>query len=291
MRLDPASGLLAITGVFVPIWLGAAKWRAVISRTRAWQGPDIPPGFYFYHTALATVLGQFLTPYLSGPLIRGYATRKLGPKGFTLGATSSGYEQAFDAYATALFAGIALVLFGAGISAPPALGILALTAIAGWGIVYLVVVNPGLRGKIAALLARTPIPGSGKLADALYAAMQSGVFETGMTARLYLYSVVRFWVLALTAIATARLMGPDFSIENLVFAFAIVQIARFAAFTPGNLGIAEWSWSFVLLAFGWPLETAAIFSITLRIVSLLAIIPVFVSAAVFHIISTQIRPY
>ncbi|NNG04455.1 MAG: hypothetical protein HKM95_10195, partial [Inquilinus sp.] len=69
---------------------------------------------------------------------------------------------------------------------------------------------------------------------------------------------------------------------DVAFGFAIAQASQIAGITPGNWGIAEWSWTGALVALGHGLSLAAGFALALRVVSFLGVLVVLAAAWVAH---------
>ncbi|MDX1402341.1 MAG: hypothetical protein R3245_10490, partial [Kiloniellales bacterium] len=80
-------------------------------------------------------------------------------------------------------------------------------------------------------------------------------------------SLIRYLTILARVIVIAWAANFAFPIVDLVYGHTVVQSAQLAAVTPGNLGLAEWTWMGALSYLGHGLATIALFSLTVRIVS------------------------
>lgn len=278
---------LMLAGIAMPALLGAEKWRIILLRLL--PAPHPTRAFFTFYTCLAVLVGYAVTQTASGPLVRGMALRRVRGGGFAMGAASSGLEQVFDAWATVIFAGAGIAFFLMGVSPALACFCFVPLSLAGlWPVLW------ATRGQ-ARGTARRYLPA--RLAAILGHATDAGLTEAPLMRKLYWLSVLRFWSVIPFLLAVASTIGqgtgPGAGLEvepfTMVLAFAIVQITRFAILTPGNIGVLEWGWTVVLVGFGWSLEAAALFSVTLRIMSFLMLIVVLAAAALWKVSAERAR--
>lgn len=280
--LGPYEMAGCLIGFALPVLIASIKWRSVVARVM--RPPAVLPGFrfFFHFSALSGVLGQVITPYAAGPIVRGLATKRGGHGGFTLGASTSVLEQFFDAWASLIFAGMGILLFLTGVSPQIALVGYIFAAIIGAVGVQVILVLPG--SKVLGW-AGNVLPGQReRLQNLENLRTQTELINTGFVNRLYWLSVLRFWVLGVAVIAVASTFGEDWSVLGLLHVYAAVQITRFAVFTPGNLGLAEWGWATVLSLYGWDFATAALFALTFRAVGLVFTCMIYVFAALGYLV-------
>jgi len=281
--LGPYEMAGCLIGFALPVLIASIKWRSVVSR--ALRAPSILPNFlfFFHFSALSGVMGQVITPYAAGPIVRGLATKRGGHGGFALGASTSVLEQFFDAWASLIFAGMGILLFLIGVPEQIALMGYILAAIIGAVGVQVILVLPSstrVLGWVGNIL-----PGQReRLKNLENLKTQTDLINTRFVSRLYWLSVLRFWVLGVAVIAVASTFGEDWSVLGLLHVYATVQITRFAVFTPGNLGLAEWGWTTVLTLYGWDFATAALFSLTFRAVGLVFTCMIYVFAALCYLV-------
>jgi len=284
-NLGPFTGLLIICSIAIPVGLAAEKWRKVLICVG--NPADIyrlGRVFFHYHTSLATLLGQVLSPFLTGPLVRGMAARRLSSVGFAKGALSSGLEQGFDAAVTLILTVAAFAAFGLGLSIPWSLVFMAGAGLAGFAVLYTLARSNALLSGVIAALGKSPARRIGELLDT---SRRLGLMQWALWRFLFLASFVRFWANALRAIAIAIAMGAGDQLPMILFAFALVQVVQFAPLTPGGLGLAEWGWAFALTSQGWTLEAAATFALATRAVGIAATVLVFAATLVWKIVSTD----
>jgi uncharacterized protein (TIRG00374 family) len=89
---------------------------------------------------------------------------------------------------------------------------------------------------------------------------------------LYLLSIGKFFFTAMRFIAIAMAMGISLSTVKILLFVPGAQFAALFALTPGGLGIADWSWSALLLKIGADERIIVPYLISLRVVISLSII-------------------
>jgi uncharacterized membrane protein YbhN (UPF0104 family) len=97
--------------------------------------------------------------------------------------------------------------------------------------------------------------------------------DYGPVARwLYLLSVGKFFFTAMRFVAIGAAMGIGLGALDLVLFVPAAQFTALFALTPGGLGIADWSWSALLIKIGAEDNIVVPFLISLRVVISLSII-------------------
>ena len=281
--LGPWQLLLCFIGFASPVLIASVKWRGVVVRTMQHSAtlPSFP--FFFHISALSGVVGQVITPYAAGPFVRGFATRQMKGGSFAFGASTSVLEQVFDAWASLVFSGAGLLFLLAGISPFIALFGFAVAAAIGIIGIYFLLALPSSTPVLTWLERR--FPRQRERIGALIALKErSGIASLGFIGWLYWLSVLRFWVPCFAIVAVAGTFAEDWTVLGLIQVYAAAEITRFAVFTPGNLGLAEWGWTTVLALFGWSFQSAALFALTFRIVGIAFTSLVYVLSAALYLL-------
>ncbi|MCB9948065.1 MAG: flippase-like domain-containing protein [Rhodospirillaceae bacterium] len=256
------AALVALTAA--QFLISAVKWTLVTRRL--FPEDRAVPGIaaVTLYTAVGAVLGIFVTVYVGTVASRALAMRLLHRRGVGRNAAATVLEQGFDVAAMACFAvAAAAVLF---------LGI-------GW--IWLVVLPPLFamaggalllrsRHVVAWLRARLRGAGSARDADTMTTAVDR-LLTARMVAVLLGASGLRFLVLALRVVVVVLAIGQTVPLMDVTLAFPLVQASQLASLTPGNIGIAEWTWVGLLMFQGGTLETAGAFALVLRLAGLAAL--------------------
>ncbi|PWE18476.1 hypothetical protein DDZ18_02400 [Marinicauda salina] len=280
---------LVVAGTAVQTWAGAVKWRAVMRRLVPSGAAEPALGYFVFYTALTGVFSQAMTPYLAGAAVRGFATRRHQKTDFWRGATGSGFEQLFDAGLIVALAVPALIVLVAG-GGLAALGLaLAAGAFAGRIALGVFLVHPLWRGGLERWLTASRLSPLRAFGRVLRGADEAGLFEKDIVARLYRWSLIRYVAIGLRPLAVALMIAPASGLPGVAAGFPLVQASQFAAITPGNLGVAEWGWTAVLAASGWDFETATVFALAVRVLSLAALFLVFLGAALAFLRTRRAR--
>ena len=281
--LGPWQILGCLIGIAAPVLIASVKWRSVVERVM--RVPTDLPGFTFFlhFSALSGVLGQVITPYAAGPMVRGMATRRVRGGSFVFGASTSMLEQFFDAWASLVFASAGVLLLLLGVSEQIALFGYVVVAVIGAVGVQIILILPSSEAVLRRL--STILPGQHERLEALMRLkVRSNVISSGFVNRLYWLSVLRFWIVGVAVIAVASSFSRDWTVLSLLHVYAAAQITRFAVFTPGNLGLAEWGWTTVLAFYGWSFQSAALFALAFRVVGITFTCIVYLFAAGFYLL-------
>lgn len=248
---------------------GTTKW---LRMTRALAPGNIRPGRFvdaMLTTTLGALLGQIMPVHLGVALTRSLAGR-LGVGGspaLNFGATVS--EQLFDA----------LILFIVGVIS--VLGLILSPSPGGWAALILLTATAGVFSSVRFLrlpvvlvkwLSALPfIQGPHPLLPKLStAASRIAELSPSAFALQIGLSALRYVAMLLRAIIVLGALGMSAFAISAVIAFPLVQTIGLLPITPGNLGVIEWTWSGVLVYAGAAVNAAALFAVTLRIVTVAA---------------------
>lgn len=277
LDVGPGAVVLICTATLVQAAISAFKWRLVLFAFET--EPAKMPGarLSLLLASLAAVAAQFLPLIIAASALRSLAARYASGTPVLKGALASAVEQAFDVLSFSLFLLPTLVLFA-----------LALAGIDGgfgtWAIVAALTLGAAfsLLGAASAWTARRLIRTLG------LNGRWGGVFEAiaGIDARLQRrllwLSLLRYGAILVRVMIVAGAAGFDLPLVHLVYGHTVVQAAQLAAVTPGNLGIAEWTWVGALGYLGHDIMIIAIFSLTLRVVSVVSYVLVSGLAAAYY---------
>jgi uncharacterized membrane protein YbhN (UPF0104 family) len=258
-------------------WLVAMRALAPDQRTH--------PGFLdaMLATTLGALLGQIMPFQLGVGLARAAAGFSgVGSPGVNLGTTF--YEQLFDliVLAAAAAVGAAGLTLHAGTLGWPFL------ALAGGGASVVAALRLAWLLTTAARLvgfALMPERYRRLAATLIDAAGQAAHTPPSVLLRLLALSGVRYaasvaWVLGL--LAALRLSADA---GRVAAAFPLTQIIACLPFTPGGLGVIEWTWSAVMVWAGASLGAAALFAVAARVFGALGIALLLVPLALLRAIA------
>jgi uncharacterized membrane protein YbhN (UPF0104 family) len=247
-------------------FLAGEKWRLVVLSFDQTDRSDIPRPLYFALSAIGVALGQVLPVQVSTALCRWLGSRAYDGYAFRRGVGATIFEQLFDVLVAGLV-GLASVVVIATRSGAAVWFIGAILATSGG--FALCSVGAPLAAWLSRRFGQKWCDRTG-LAQFLASAGTSQLLSPGVTRRLFLLSVVRFAVLVLVAAAGADAVSLDIPLWHLAAAFPFGIFATALALTPGGVGIGEWGLTSALFAFGTPLQVAAQWAITCRILVILA---------------------
>jgi len=263
--------VLATTAVIQAItsW----RWKIAID----WLSPDHGRLSFLEllnATTVGTALGQVLPMQVSLSLGRWWLAREARGK-WIVGTTL--YEQMFDFVvlcAGAIGAAVAIVLAG---SPAVSLAVFAVAVACGTLAVrhafsaghWIAVRMVRGKGHIAAIGERL----AGPLATAKGA-------PTRVLVVLGTTSIAKLLLLVVRAVAIAAVFAPAARMWTVAIGYPLIGLAVANPFTPGALGVAEWSWTGLLMLAGSSASAAGVAAIVLRILNLTALGVVMVAAGV-----------
>jgi len=253
----PLLVLVLMTGLQVV--LASEKWRLVEQQLAGSKPP--PRRLCLALTALGTAAGQVLPLPVATALCRSLGSQILIGSGAVRGAVGTMFEQSFDFLVVCLLALASIGCLRAGDAVHFAGLAFALISVA------LVLVGPTARLTKAGVL-RLAAPGSvfGIHVQTIAATLvKSGLIDPRLARRLFILSALRFIALCLMAGATTEAVGLDVPLLQLAAALPLVMLASTLAATPAAIGVNEWAFVAVLMAFGTPLDIATQWAIANRI--------------------------
>jgi Lysylphosphatidylglycerol synthase TM region len=249
--------------------LGALKWTLVLQAS----APDCKthPSFIdaTLTTTLGALLGQVMPIQIGVAIVRSLAAR------WSIGSTprvnfgTTAYEQLFDG----------LIFLANGVTG--FIGMLLNPGPAGWALLILLGASMGIFGSvkcgsllalIAHILARIPATRRLQFLSTTYPLIRKLMkLPLSLLVKLAILSTLRFSVILIRTVVVIWAVGmTQYSIPAVV-AFPLVQAVSLIQITPGNLGVTEWLWSVLLVSFNAPIDSAALFAITTRILHLTAL--------------------
>lgn len=258
---------LACLASLVQIAISARKWQMVLASISA--EPTKQPGLRLslLLAGLAAVAAQFLPLVVATPVLRSLAARYATGMSIVDGALASVIEQAFDVLAFLLLFVPTLFVFSlalAGVGVGFATWI-AVAALAGGSVFLLLGAGPErILGRLVRRVLR---------AERWAAVLQAiAGIDVRLQRRMLCLSLLRNGAILARVMIIAAAAGFTLPVVHLVYGHTIVQASQLAAITPGNLGLAEWTWVGALGYLGHETAMVAIFALTLRMVSIVSYI-------------------
>ena len=241
--------------------IGVARWQTA----KAWLSPASPPvafGTLLGATTWGALLGQVTPPQLSMSVARWIAVRNRASVGVTL------YEGLFDlvALGSGAIAGIAILELNLGSSVSVVLFILAslagcLSVRKAMSAGHLLCRHFSRVGSRGMVLAAT-------LADAFERASRAPL-KTLMI--LSAWSFARVMLLSVRALLVATAFLDHFNGVTVLIGYPVIGLIKGLPVLPAGLGIAEWTWTGLLVLAGAAAPAAAITAVALRVVNLAAL--------------------
>ena len=274
LDLDGASIIAATKQVSAPVFItaalltlvnqliGVARWRLAT----VWLAPDADMGGYLAmlrSTLAGSLLGQVLPMQAAMPMARWAQTRG----GWSVGTTL--YEQLFDL--------VTLIAAAIGAAASLALGFsgwMAVSIFFGVTVLGCAATRPALSvlGMMAGHYQRRNLPAA-KLASTFDDGLQRAASApTQLLAAMSALSLLRLLVLIARATILAVALIPAISAMHVALGYPVVGLIMAIPISPAGLGIAEWTWTGVLMAAGAGASAAGLAAIAFRIINLLALI-------------------
>lgn len=258
----PAWIFVAVSAITLAnLVIGVARWQTA----KAWLSPASPPvafGTLLEATTWGALLGQVTPPQLSMSVARWVAVRNSASVGVTL------YEGLFDlvALGSGAIAGIAILELHLGSSASVALFILA--SLAGC---------LSVRKAMSAghLLCRHFSRGGTR--GAILAANLADAFERAGSAPVKTLTILSAWsfarvlLLSVRALLVATAFLDHFNGVTVLIGYSVIGLIKGLPVMPAGLGIAEWTWTGLLVLAGAAAPAAAVTAVAFRVVNLAAL--------------------
>ncbi len=251
---------LAFTSVILlttlHIWLSAEKWRIVtansINRTK------YAKSFFFKYTALGALLSEFVPAYLSSTAVRSVALRFHHDIPVLRGSATSIFDQIFDVYVFFLCSISSVIFLFFETSLIQYLYLNTAFLLVGVSVIYL-----------AQKLLPSQTQDSNKIFWQFISWLQA---NKNTLIKLYYLSVIRFFIIIIRNMLIVSFLQINIPYQDILIASPLVQLSILVALTPGSIGVLEWSWTGLLNFMSVNLADAALYAMTNRIISLLAII-------------------
>jgi len=266
--------------------VGALKWQVAAQHVAQ---PNAGPSFFrmVELTTLGALFGQLIPVQLSTLLARWFLVgREVRGSGYAARATI--YEQTFDLIL--IIAGTAGGLAVIVLSLQPATGLVTMACVVG---AFLLGLRRCLRG-IAAVFRAMQDRGLWVrvAAPATEGFSRAALARVGTLGVLSLLSLLRLVLVGVRAVAVLAFFAPE-TASLLVFT-ASPGIALLSALpiAPAGLGMAEWSWSAILVLGGTAAPVAAVAALTVRLTNVVALLVVVGTLGIgsrFRVMSTEAR--
>lgn len=262
LRVGPFAFTLAVCCTLGQIGISALKWQLVLRRLAT--DPNVVPSgrLSTLIASLAAVFAQFVPLIVAAPIVRGLAARYFVRTPIIQSTIASAIEQTFDVLALLLFLFPTIVVLACslvGLQANFQLwAVVATTSIAAAHI-FVSTVSINSIGQLVMWL------GLGSRLGGVLNATSN--IDVSLRRHLLWLSILRYGAMFLRVVVVASAVGFGFPLAELVFGYTIVQASQLASATPGNLGLAEWTWVGVLAYHGHDAARVAAFSLILRVVS------------------------
>jgi hypothetical protein len=248
--------------------VGVLKWRAAIR----WLDPAaaMPPMIASFEASIfGSLLGLILLPQVTAAAARWLVLKRNGGRG-SLAVSTTFYEQVCDLFmlTTAGIAGLVILLFALG---PITGGILAAAAFA----TALIAMGPifGAGATLFAAIRRLLPPG--RIGSALGTFVEvlrrlaAAPWRPSLT--MMSYSAVRLVLQVAHGLAVALVFAP-MAVPVLVAAgIPAALLAAALPISPNGLGVADWTWSGMLVLAGVTSTAAAITTLASRVVYMIAL--------------------
>ena len=262
VRFGPLALGLVCTASLAQIAISAIKWRIALSALGTLPAAMPSAHLSMLLSSLSAVAAQIVPQVIAASALRSLTARYISKTPILEGALASAVEQSFDVLAFTLFAiptfallALGLAGVGAGFSAWAAVAIAAV----GVAFALIGVTSAWFARRIGSLLQTETRPSA--------ALRTIARIDASVQRRLLLLSILRYGAIFARVIIVALAAGFAFPIDQLLYGHTVVQAAQLASVTPGNLGISEWTWVGALAYHGHDPAEIAIFSLTMRVVS------------------------
>ncbi|MDG4650162.1 lysylphosphatidylglycerol synthase domain-containing protein [Roseibacterium sp. SDUM158017] len=245
--------------------VGALKWQVAADHLAQ---PVRRTGFLrrVELTSLGEFFGQLIPVQLSTLLVRWVLLdREVRASGYVARATI--FEQAFDLILVLSGSVAAIAVIGFDLAAGPAVATMAAMVAAS-----LVALRACLRGgeRLLRALDRRGVRAGG-FAAAADGFAHAAAAPAAVLATLSLYSLLRLVLVALRAGAVLAVLAPSTAIWLVFVASPPIALLTSLPIAPAGLGMAEWSWSAVLVHGGTAASVAAVAALGVRLTNMVAL--------------------
>lgn len=269
-------GIIGTTLVDAPFWMwtgvfgtvtvmqviGAWKWIAI----RQWISPmaqTVSPSTAIELTVLGSMLAHVLPPQASHVIVRWYFVRKddQGEKGVV---ASTLFEHVYELFVYMAAAILAILFYLLDIQ---------ITVLALATSVVLVVFFRGILSVSVAIASKAEkhFPNLQILSSASDAMVRAATMPPRLTAVVVATTIALFFGRCLTIALIAGALAPSIDLLIVVAGFPGVAFLSSLPITSAGLGIAEWSWSAVLVAAGATTALSAVIAVAFRLINLICL--------------------
>ena len=278
----PLTLLVAITAMTLSVQvIGSLRWRRIMQ----WLAPGehvMPVRIAITATSWGSFFGQVLPIQLAMPAARWIAARNGKSVGSTL------YEGLFDFVILASGGTAAALVLLAGIDQIS--GLLVFCAAILGGCLGLRPSMKVLRGCCSFWVERNWL-GSGRFEPLIRPLDRVIAAPNGLIASLALWSILKLGVLSARLLLIALVLSGPLDAATVAIGYPIVGLTLGIPFVPAGLGIADWSWTGILVLAGASASvagTTAVLSRVLNFISLLAIVGCVLPA--WSLLERSVRP-
>lgn len=261
---------IMITSLF-HFWLMAHKWKIVTHTIK----PNVALGHgFFLYSVLISFIAQFLPMQLSLLTVRSLALRAHEDMSVTRSASSSLFEQLFDAVIPGVLFIPAFLVMTTVLSETNGL-VLSVLMLVGMGFAAMILGNKFVLIFLA-VAGKVPIANRivKRLTDGGNQDQVLDLFQRDIITKLYFWSVLRYLNLLLRSYLVAVAAGLDIGFPSIAFANTLVILFNVISLTPASLGIAEWGWVGVLSVLGVSTELATEFALLNRVLLFASVVSV-----------------
>ena len=265
IRIPPWAWAALVLLTVGQVSISAFKWCHVARIVFPKDGATPAFSAVAFYTAAGGVLSNFVTVYGGLLLSRTVAMRVFNKYKMSQSAVVTVLEQGFDVLIIACFAtaGLIVLLFDLNWLWLCLLPVLIASACGG------VMVRSG---RLLAWLLHRRI--THRLVSEDFSAPEAlnRLLRPTDVAVLLGASFLRFLLIYVRVAIVLMAIGQTIPLGTVSLAFPLVQASQLLSLTPGNIGIAEWSWVGLIAFQGGPIEAAAAFALILRIAGFGAVV-------------------
>lgn len=229
--------------------LGAVKWHLI-------AGVKAPRRFFYtYHTAQAMLIGQFLPPAIAIATNRAAVMKFKQNTTLKKGFFNALYDMGFDFLIAVLLIPASLLQWTYHFSFGAWLGI---------GLATLIMTT------FLLMPAAKILPVSWLIKLELANGKKSSLLKPRIISSMMLLSTMRFGMVILRKVFGAAAFMIAVPFATIAYAVPLATMSALLMFTPANLGIAEWSWTYLLTLWSIPVAVGAFYSVSFRLLLFMA---------------------
>lgn len=276
LRIDWPFAIGMIACSYLYIALGAWKWQAI---SRQWYGEA--PSFTFHLNQMAQVMlwGQFLPLPVATAIQRAAVMRIEQSKPVAQGLAHAAYDLGFDFVIVFALAPLTLLQLHFDFSwlCWTALGV------GGFAFLWLLLFfsEPLLR-----LLAKCVGP---QTRATLEAWQHHGLMQPHFMTFMLSIGTARFAVSILRLCLGAAALGLELPWDAIAYTTPLATLPSLIPITPANLGVAEWSWAYLLSLWQVPVALGALFATGFRLLTLAVQFFIALTIGLYASLTTEVK--